>query len=309
MADTMSAVRAHDYGEASVLVLYKVARPQPGNGQVLIHLKASGVNPADWKYRSGMFKERMPLQFPWTPGLEGAGIVEAVGAGVTKFRRGQEVYGVMSATYAEYALAKESDIQPRPSGISLEEAATIPVGALTAWGAMIDTAKVEAGQKVLVQGAAGGVGGYVVQLARWKGAHVTGTSSAANVDFVRSLGAETAIDYNTTAFESVVHDLDVVIDTVGGADLIQRSIKVLHPGGIYVTVAGMLPADAGKAEGVRAVRGGRAPAETLVTISELIASRKLRPLVGKIFPLAEAAEAQRLSETGHGRGRILLRIS
>lgn len=309
MADTMSAVLAHDYGEASVLVLDKVPRPHPGNGQVLIHLKASGVNPADWKYRLGMFKERVPLQFPWIPGLEGAGTVEAVGTGVTKFRPGQEVYGAILASYAEYALAKETDIQLKPSGISFEEAATVPVGALTAWGAVIDTAKVEAGQKVLVQGAAGGVGGYAVQLARWKGAHVTGTSSAANVDFVRSLGAETAIDYSVTPFEKLVDDFDVVIDTVGGADLVQRSIRVLHPGGIYVTVAGMLPADAGKAEGVRATRAGRAPSETLSIISELLASKQIRPLVGKIFALADASQAQRLSETGHGRGRILLRIS
>ncbi len=135
-----------------------------------------------------------------------------------------------------------------------------------------------------------------------------GTASAANIDFVRSLGAELAVDYNAAPFETVVHDLDAVIDTVGG-ELAERSFKVLRPGGIYVAVAGMLPEGAGQAEGIRATRTGRAPAETLRDISQLIQSKKLRPVVGKVFPLAEAAQAHELSQTGHGRGRILLLIA
>ena len=308
MTDTMNAIRAHDYGDPSVLKLERVDRPQPGDDQVLIRLRAAGVNPADWKYRLGMYKARMPLEFPWTPGLEGAGVIEAAGAGVTKFRPGQEVFGAFTCAYAEYAVAKETDIQPKLAGLSFEEAASVPVGTLTAWGAVIDTAKVEAGQHVLVQGGAGGVGGYAVQLACWKGAHVTGTASGANVDYVRSLGADSAIDYTAQPFESVLHDFDVVIDTVGG-DLAQRSFKVLRQNGIYVTVAGMLAEDAGKAEGVRAMRAGRTPVERLRDISELIEAKKLRPKAGKIFSLAEAAQAQALSQTGHGRGRIILQIS
>ena len=302
----MTAVRLHDYGAPDKLVVEDVSRPEPGPGQVLIRIKAAGVNPADWKTGAGMYKQMMPLQFPWTPGLEAAGIVEAVGADVQNFKPGQEVFGALSGAYAEYALAKESDIQPKPSGISFEEAAAVPVGALTSWGALIDTADVKAGQHVLVHGAAGGVGNYAVQLARWKDAHVIGTASAANVNFVRSLGVDSAIDYNAAPFESLVHDLDVVIDTVGG-ELAARSFKVLRPGGVYVTVAGRLADDAGKAEGVRAMRGGRTQPETLRQISRLIEAKRVRPVLGKVFSLSEAAQAQALSQTGHGRGRIILR--
>ena len=308
MGEMMRAVRVHDYGESSVLKLEQVERPEPGAGQVLIRLQAAGVNPADWKYRSGIYQKFMPVHFPWTPGLEGAGVVAAVGEGVTAFQPGQEVFGAILASYAEYALADEKNIQPRPRAITLEEAATLTVGGLTAWGAVIDTAKVEAGQQLLVHGAAGGVGVHAVQLARWKGAHVTGTASATNLDTVRSLGAEKAIDYGSTPFETVVHDFDAVIDTVGG-DLARRSLQVLRRGGIYVTVAGQLPEGEGKAEGVRAVRAGRAASERLRDISELVEAHQIRPVVGAMFSLEQADRAHELSQTGHGRGRILLRIS
>lgn len=308
MTDMMSAVRARDYGDPSVLVFERVERPAPEGDQVLIRLRAAGVNPADWKRRAGLYKQMMPVQFPWTPGLEGSGVVEAVGGDVKEIHPGQEVFGVVSGGYAEYALAKEKEIQPIPAGFTFEEAASLPIGALTAWGAVIDTANVSEGQRVLVQGAAGGVGGYAVQLARLKGARVIGTSSAANLDYVQSLGAEEAVDYNAAPFETVVRDLDVVIDTVGG-DIMERSLKVLRPGGIYVTVAGRVPDDEGKAAGVRAVRGARTPSERLREISELVEAKRIWPTAGRVFPLAEARQAQELSQTGHGRGRIILRIS
>ena len=161
---------------------------------------------------------------------------------------------------------------------------------------------------MLVHGAAGGVGAYVVQLARWKGAHVTGTASTRNVEFVRSLGAENVIDYSATRFETVVHDMDVVIDTVGG-DLAERSFPVLRPGGIYVTVAGRLAEDAGKAQKITAMSGGRAPAENLKQISELINKKQIKPVTSKVFPLAEARQAHELSQMGHGRGRIILHVA
>lgn len=308
MTETMDAIRVHEYGEPSVLELERVERPEPGEGQVLVRLKAAGVNPVDWKRRAGIYRQMMPVEFPWTPGLEGAGVVEAVGAGVEAFRPAQEVYGVIPSSYAQYALAKEKDLQPKPSGLSFEEAAALPIGALTAWGAVIETAMVEAGQHVLVQGSAGGVGGYAVQLAHWNGATVVGTASAANVEFVLSLGAESGIDYNAVQFETVLHGLDAVIDTVGD-DLAERSLKVLRPGGIYVTVAGRLPEDAGKSQDVRTARAVRTTSDHLMDISRLIETKQIRPDVGKIFPLAEARQAQELSQTRHGRGRIILRVS
>lgn len=304
---TMQAIQAHDYGGPEVLVLEHAQLPRLNADQVLIRLKAAGVNPADWKYRAGLYRQFMPLEFPWTPGLDGSGVVEAVGANVTAFKKGDEVYGIVAGGYAEYALAKANEIQPKPASLTFEQAAALPVGALTAWGAVIEAAKVEAGQRVLVHGAAGGVGAYAVQLARWKGAHVTGTASAGNLEFIRSLGAEDVIDYNATRFETVLHDMDVVIDTVGG-DLPDRSWQVIRPGGVFVTVATRLADNAGQASKVQALRAGRAPAENLKQISKLIETKQLKPVTGPLFPLAEARRAQELSQTGHGRGRIVLQI-
>ena len=304
-SSTMQAVRAHDYGAPDVLKLEEVPVPEPGADQVLIRLKAAGVNPVDWKSRAGMYKQFWPLQFPWTPGIDGAGMIEAVGANVTQFKKGQAVFGIVIGGYAEYALAQATDVQLKPENISFEEAATIPVGALTAWSAVIDTANVQAGQRVLVHGGAGGVGLYAVQLARWKGAHVMATASARNADFVRSLGAGDVIDYNATRFEDVLKDLDAVIDTVGG-DLVERSLKVIRPGGIFVTVAARPAEDAGRAQNIRVVSAGRAPTENLKKIVELIEAGQLKPVVGPLFPLGEAQKAQELSQAGHGRGRIIL---
>jgi NADPH:quinone reductase-like Zn-dependent oxidoreductase len=305
--ETMQAVYAHDYGGAEALVLENISLPQVQEDQVLIRLKAAGVNPADWKYLEGSFKQFMPLKFPWTPGLEGSGVVEEVGVKVTAFKKGDEVYGFVKSSFAEYAAVKVEDIQLKPADISYEEAASIPVGALTAWGAVIDAAKVVAGQRVLVHGAAGGVGAYAVQLAHWKGAQVTGTASAGNLEFARSLGAEVVIDYQSTRFETVVHDMDLVVDTVGG-ELIDRSLQVLRPGGIFVTVAGRPAENAGQERDVKAIRAGRAPAGTLREISALIDAKQLMPVMGKVFSLAEARKAMELSRTGHGRGRVILRM-
>ena len=304
---TMQAIQAQDYGGPEVLVLERASHPEPNADQVLIQLKASGVNPADWKYRSGVYKQFMQLQFPWTPGMEGSGVVEAVGENITTLKKGDEVYGIVTGGYAEYALALENDVQLKPAGLTFEQAAALPVGVLTAWGAVIDTAKVEAGQRVLVHGAAGGVGAYTVQLARWKGAHVTGTASADNLEFVRSLGTDKVIDYNATRFETVLKDMDAVIDTVGG-DLPERSFQVIRPGGIFVTVAARLSEDAGKAQNIRATGAGRASTDTLKKVSELIEARQLKPVTGVLFPLAEARQAHELSQVGHGRGRIILQI-
>src|SRR5215831_17499495 len=193
-SDMMQAVRIHEYGAADQLRLEDAPRPQPKQGEVLVHLKAAGVNPADWKFRAGMMKQWVPLSFPWTPGLEGAGVVEAVGPGVTQFKPGDAVFGAVTASYAQYAVAAATDLALKPAALSFEEAASVPVGALTGWGA-VEAAHIQPGQRVFVQGAAGGVGLFASQLARARGTHVIGTASAVNLDFVRSLGVE-AIDYD-----------------------------------------------------------------------------------------------------------------
>lgn len=272
---------------------------------MLIRILAAGVNPADWKYRAGLYKEFMPLSFPWTPGLEAAGIVEAVGANVTTLAQGQAVYGLVTGAYAEYAVASANDVAFKPAHLTFEQAAAVPMGALTAWRPVIEDGKVEAGQRVLVHGAAGGVGVYAVQFAHWKGAHVIGTTSAGNSEFVRSLGADRVIDYNAAPFETVVKDVDVVVDTVGG-DLPERSWQVLRADGLLVSVATRLSQEAGQAHGVRAMSSGRASPDKLIQISELLESKQIMPVVGAIFSLAEARQAHELSQTGHGRGRIVL---
>jgi NADPH:quinone reductase-like Zn-dependent oxidoreductase len=303
----MKAVRIHDYGGTDVLVVEEAPRPQADKGQVLVRMLAAGVNPADSGYRSGAYSQFMTLQFPWTPGLEGAGIVESVGADVNAFQAGQEVYGFVAGGYAQYALAKENDLQSKPSNLSMEEAAAVPMGATMAWAALIDTAKVEEGQSVLIHGAAGGIGSYATQLAHWKKAYVIGTTSKENLTFVRSLGAQMAADYRETPFEAVVHDVDVVIDTVGG-EVLRRSWSVVRPGGALITVAGRISPEAGSAHGIRAASVMRPPFANYEQISELLASRTLVPTIRQMFPLAEARAAQQLSETKHGRGRIVLKI-
>lgn len=304
---TMQAALINEYGGPEQIVLKSVPRPEPKPGEVLVRLKAAGVNPADWKIREGYFKQFMPLQFPWIPGIEGAGVVEAVGEGVITLKPGQAVYGPINNSYAEYAVVPASEVYPKPQPLSFEQAAAVPVGALTAWQAVIEEAEVKAGQRVLVHGGAGGVGLYAVQLARWKGARIIATASAANTGYVRSLGAETVIDYRATRFEDVVKDVDAVIDTVGG-DLIARSLHVIRPGGVFVTVAGRVDPESGQARGIRATSSRRADTNKLEQVSQLLESGTVCPEVGKTFPLAQARQAHELSQTGHGRGRILLMI-
>ena len=302
--DVMRAVRFHEYGGPEVLVVDEVPTPRPQPGQVLVRLVAAGVNPADTGFRTGYFKEFFPIDLPWIPGVDGAGIVEAVGEGVTQFHAGQAVFGRVWGSYAEYAAVPATDLQRKPANLTFEQAATVAQGALTAWQA-VETANIQPNQRVLIQGAAGGVGSFAVQLALLKGAHVIGTASTANVELVRSLGAQEVIDYNAVQVEDVVHDVDAVIDTVGGP-VIERSWQVLRPDGILVTVAGRLTPEQGQAHGVRAVSVGPAPTEKLKDIAELLEAKRLKPVVGAVFALAEARQAHELSQTRHGHGRIIL---
>lgn len=305
---TMKAARIFDYGGPDQIVIEQVPVPEPGKGQVLIHVMAAGVNPADSSFRSGHFRQRMPLPFPWVPGLEGSGIVQAVQSDVIQLKPGQAVFGPINNSYAEYAVAPATDLFDKPELLSFEEAASVPHGALTAWQAVIEEAEVQPGQRVLVHGGAGGVGLHAVQLAKWKGAHVIATASSANADFVRSLGAEMAIDYRATKFEDVVHDVDAVIDTVGG-EMVDRSLRVIRPGGVFVTVAAMVDPEVGAARGIRATSARRGDVGKLTEISRLLQAKQLVPQVRKVFPLEHARQAQELSETRHGRGRIVLRTA
>jgi NADPH:quinone reductase-like Zn-dependent oxidoreductase len=252
----------------------------------------------------------MPVSLPAIPGLDLAGTVVEVGSGVTEFAPGDEVFGRGVSTYAEYAVAPVATLARKPAGVTFDQAATLHVGGVTAWVGLFDMAHLEPGQRVLVQGGAGGVGSTAVQLAHWKGAHVIATTSTANVAFVRSIGADEVVDYTAVQFEDVVHDVDAVLETVGG-DVTGRSLSVLKPGGILVVVAGRPDPEAAAARGVR-VSGVVLPESTtpvLEALAQLVESGALAPEIGAVYPLAEAAQAQAVSETGHGRGRIILQVS
>ncbi len=309
--DTMRAIRYNDYGRPERLALEQAPRPQVQPGTVLVRIKAAGVNPMDWKLRSGIYRQFMPVQFPATPGIELAGIVEEVGSDVTGLEKGQAIYGLGMSTNAEYAVVPAAGLAPKPTSLSFDRAAAVPMGALTAWRAL-EKADLKPGQRVLVLGAAGGVGSFAVQLARWKGAHVVGTASANNHDYVRSLGAESVIDYQTHPAETVVHEMDAVIDTVGG-DTGVRALQSLRPGGVYVTIAGQPPQEEAQKRGVKAEGvGGSDPArngEILRQVTNLIESGKIKVEVTNVFPLADANKAHALGETGHGRGRIILHVA
>src|SRR5579885_2177075 len=207
----MHAIVVRQFGPADVLKYEEVARPEPGPGEALVRVHSAGVNPIDAKFRKGLLAALRTFELPWTPGSDVAGVVEAVGPGVTTVRPGDAVLGLSrTGAYAEFAAAPVDALAPKPARISFDEAASIPVGAMTAWQGLFDHGGLQPGQRVLVQGAAGGVGQLAVQLAHWKGARVVGTASTGNLDFVRALGADEVVDYTTTKVEDVLHDLDLV---------------------------------------------------------------------------------------------------
>lgn len=303
------AVRYHEYGDPSVLRVEDVPGPAPKAGELLVRVRATGVHPMDWKLRAGYLKDFMPLELPHVPGYELAGTVEQLGERVTDFQPGDAVFGKGSATYAEYAVAPVATLARKPDSISFEQAATLGVSGVTAWQALFEAAQLESGQRVLVLGGAGGVGSVAVQLAHWKGAYVIATTSTANVEHVRALGADEVVDYNATAFEKAVSGVDVVLDTVGG-DATSRAWDVLRPGGILVTIAGMPDEATATARGVRTsgVMLAEGSAPILQKLAELVDAGAIRPQVAETFPLHEAARAHSASQTGHGRGRRVLTV-
>lgn len=312
----MRTLRFHAYGGPEQLVLEHIPRPEPAAGEILVCVYAAGVNPIDWKIRKGFFKDVRPIPLPFTPGSELAGTVEQLGPGVTGFTVGQAVYGRGArGAYADYAVIAAEELVSIPDHLGFDQAASVPVGASTAWLALFGLADLHTGQRVLIHGAAGGMGNYAVQLARGIGAQVIGTASSKNLEFIRTLGAETAIDYTTTPFEQVVQEVDVVVDPLGG-EIQERSWPLLKPGGILVAVGQPSAKEMAAKYGVRTVSTVVAQhvppghvTNPLRKISTLIESGRLLPQVGNVFPLEEAAQAQALSETGHGRGRIVLHIA
>lgn len=305
--NTMQAVQYYQFGGPEVLQLQQAPRPEPQADEMLIRVHAAGVLPIDWKIRKGLLP--IPVQFPNIPGTALAGVVEAVGQGVTAFQIGQEVYGrSTNGTYAEYTTAPAEALALKPQSLSFDEAASLSGGATTAWQAMIQDGGLQPGERVLIHGAAGGVGLFAVQFAKWRGAHVTATCGSDNVNFVRSLGADIVIDYTSTPFEEVVQDVDLVLDTVGGGTL-ERSWSVVRRGGTLISIAGQPSMERAQELGIRVLRPGPSTSKELEAIAHLIDEGKIRAYIGHIFSLNKVGEAHEQSQSGHGRGRIVLHIA
>jgi NADPH:quinone reductase-like Zn-dependent oxidoreductase len=312
MMTTMRAVMFHSYGSPEALVLKEVPRPQAETGEVLIRVYAAGVNPLDWKVRAGHIKEWLRHRLPLIPGWDVSGVVEALGPEVSAFKVGDAVFGMLDfmrdGAYAEYVSAGTKQLSFKPKSIDHVQAAAVPLAALTAWQSLFEVAGLDSGQTVLIHAAAGGVGHFAVQFAKWKGAEVIGTASADNESFLRELGADRVIDYRTTPFEEALHDVDVVLDLIGG-DTQQRSWKVLKKGGILVATLGISSAETAAEHGVRGEGVMVHPdTEQLARIAALIDEGNLKPVVSRVLPLAEAGKAHELSQTGHVRGKIVLKV-
>src|SRR6266576_2889017 len=236
---TMKAIVIHDLGAPEVLKYEDVPRPEPKENQILVRVIAAGVNPVDGMIRSRMFAKYEKDVFPMIPGADIAGVVEKAGSKITKFKAGDPVYAYVSLKngggYAEYAVATESEASQKPKLLTYVEAAAVPVVALTAWQALIDTAKLSAGQTVLIHGGSGGVGSFAIQIAKARGAKVIATASTANQGFLKQLGADVAIDYTKQKFEDVAKDVDVVLDPIG-KETLARSYGVVKKGGIVMSL-------------------------------------------------------------------------
>ncbi|MFJ5261674.1 NADP-dependent oxidoreductase [Streptomyces sp. NPDC088387] len=308
---TMRAAVIDGHGPADTLRVDRLPVPEPGPGEVLVRVGAAGINAIDWATRAGQ-GVGVP-SFPAVLGWDIAGTVAAAGPGAGRFAVGDPVYGMprfpaLAGAYAEYAVAPEHELAPIPAGLEPVAAAALPMVVLTAWQTLFGIGGLSAGQRVLVPGAAGGVGHIVVQLAADAGAEVIGTASARNRDFVLSLGAKEVIAHDMVRD---VKDVDLAVDPMGGAEFF-RLLDVVRPGGIVVTLKGEGPDHRRVAEQHKARAGFtyvQPDAAVLERAAPLLASGRLRPAVERVFPLEEAAQAHALGEQGHVRGRLVLDLS
>ena len=317
--------------------MMELPRPKPGPGELLVRVRAAGVNPVDYKIAGGAVKVLLPFSFPLILGTDLAGDVEAIGPGVTKFTLGDAVYARLDndriGAFAEYAVVRESAAARKPAGLDYTQAASLPLVGLTAWQTLIELARLRAGQKVLIHAGSGGVGTFAIQLAKHLGATVTTTAGARNHALVKSLGADVAIDYQKSRFEAVVKDQDVVLDTQGG-DTLLRSFEVVKPGGVVVTIGGRPDGKFARGWGLslplvwllgflnrkvdRLAREKRvrfeylfshASGEQLERIGALVDQGVIKPIVDKVLPLEAAAEAISYVESGRAVGKVVIRVA
>jgi len=301
--DTMQGVQV---GEGGTLAVRELPVPKPGAGEVLIKVRAAGVNPVDWKAagtRTGQ-----------VPGTDVSGVIDTLGDGVSGWKVGEQVLGFarQSGSYAEYAVIPVSSLARKPKALSFEEAAGVPIAAETAYRALHEAGGIKSGQTVLIHGAAGGVGSAAVQIARAAGARVIGTASANNLEFLKSIGADQVIDYTAQKFEDVGKNVDLVLNTAN-AETTSRSIAIVREGGVLVTIVGTTDAAACAAAKIRCTRPdrttGASNAEMLARVGELADAGKFRVHVDGVYPMADAAKAWEKSREGHTRGKLIIQVS
>ncbi|PYP85575.1 MAG: NADPH:quinone reductase [Candidatus Angelobacter sp. Gp1-AA117] len=332
----MKCILTESYGGPEVLQVEEVPVPQVGPNGVLVRIHATSVNPLDWKLRQGLLRPVMDLRFPIILGCDFSGVVEKVGNSVTLFKPGDEVYGFKDGrvgktyrgTYAEYAVAPEKAVARKPANLSHEEAAAMPVAAVSAWQGLVKYGKIKAGSRVLIHAGAGGVGSFAIQTAKAFGAYVAATASGRNQDLLRELGADLPIDYEQERFEEKISGYDVVLDNVGKS-VWGGSLSVLKPGGRLVSLVPPSPkepagklrffASTGSQVAGWALRGlltgkfltllmVKPQGGELEKLTALVEAGKVKPVIQKVYSLEEIAEAHTVSEQGHVRGKLVLRI-
>ncbi len=318
----MKAIRIDEFGGPEVMKIVEVEHLLPAADEILVKVYAASVNPADYIIRQGGNEGLKPLlKLPMGLGIDAAGIVEETGSDVVEFKKGDRVYGVpnyLDGSYAEYIAAKANQFALMPQTINFNEAASLPACARMAWSGMVEKAKVGPGQRVLIHGAAGGIGNLALQFAKAYGAYVIGTASAHNADFLKALGADEVIDYNTQKFEDMVSNMDIVFNatptTTVDEALRLRSVPVLKEGGIFVCTHGVWPNE--EFRGLLAKKNATVSMagvdinhqHCFTEVAKLIDAGKVKPIVSKVYIWEQAAEAHRYSETKHVRGKIVLEI-
>jgi alcohol dehydrogenase len=324
------------YGDNSRVRLADVPVPAVGHDDVLVKVHAASVNPVDTKIRDGKLKVLLKYRMPLVLGNDLAGIVTAIGPGVTRFKVGDAIYARMDkqriGAFAEYAVVREAVAAPKPANLTFEEAASLPLVGLTAWQALVDIGRVQSGQKVLIHAGSGGVGTFAVQLAHHLGAKVFTTVGQRNIELVKRLGADVAIDYRTTRFEDVVQDCDVILETLGD-ELLLRSFQSMKPGGVVVSIGNTPTAAFAREWGLNPLlvfviglmsrkamaaarkRGARfeylfmrADGEQLRRIGALVENGTIRPVIDRVFPLSAVRDALAYSESGRATGKVVIRV-
>jgi len=310
----MKAIVIERYGGIEELIMKDVPLPEIKADQVLIEMHATSVNPYDWKIRSGSLKDMVPFRFPIILGWDAAGVIIKRGDGVGRFEIGDRVFARPRTSnkgcYAEYVATEEKMLARIPDNLGFEEAASIPLAALTAWQCLVDLGQLQRGERVLIHAGAGGVGSIAIQLAKHLGAFVATTGSGKNTTLLTGLGADLVLDYGKQDFENELGEYDFVLDTLGG-EFQEKSYRILKKGGRLVSIVNLPDQSVAGNYGVDACFHLLKPnGEQLQTLAKLFGDGKLKPLVGQVFPFSESGlrEAHALSESHHAKGKLVIQI-